>query len=242
MKLEMVGRLIECFLISYAVDRARAAALLPTGLAPITCRDAAFVNIVACRIDHMRPRFAPYAAGVTYWHVAYRIQARAVVAGGGSIEGLYFLRSDVDRPLLGAVGNLLTDFRFHRARVRFCSQRERWTLHVDSADGAASAVLCARAAGQDGLPPDSPFGSVEERERVLTYTAVGLSVPRSGRGLRVAEVLRDEAAWQEQPVVVEAASWDYLSRLRVGPMRLVRATRAAPIEYTWRLGRVERVR
>src|SRR5262245_65503943 len=89
MTLEMVGRIDECFLLSYAIDPARAASLTPAGLEPITHRGSAFLNIVVCHVDRIRPRFTPRAFGLTYWHVAYRIQVRAALAAGASIEGLY---------------------------------------------------------------------------------------------------------------------------------------------------------
>src|SRR5437016_9363454 len=104
MKLEMVGRLDECFLLSYGIDPAQAAGLVPAGLELITCRGAAFFNIVICHVDRMRARFTPRALGVTYWHIAYRVQVRATLADDRPIEGLYFLRSDIDRPVFGVIG------------------------------------------------------------------------------------------------------------------------------------------
>jgi hypothetical protein len=37
----------------------------------------------------------------------------------------------------------------------------------------------------------------------------GLSVSKSGQCVSVAEVIRDEALWREEPVEVEAADWSY---------------------------------
>jgi hypothetical protein len=74
----------------------RARVRVPAGLELITWRGAAFFNIVVCHVDRMRPRLAPRAVGVTHWFVAYRLQVRATSAAG-PIEGLYFLRSDIDR-------------------------------------------------------------------------------------------------------------------------------------------------
>jgi hypothetical protein len=57
--------------------------------------------------------------------------------------------------------------------------------------------------------------------------------------VRVAEVIRDEALWRAQPVEVEAADWSYPRSLGLRDLRLVRATRGAPIDYRWRIGRTE---
>jgi hypothetical protein len=242
MKLEMVGRLDECFLLSYGIDPAQAAGLVPAGLELITCRGAAFFNIVICHVDRMRARFTPRALGVTYWHIAYRVQVRATLADDRPIEGLYFLRSDIDRPVFGVIGNRLTDFHFHAARIRFSNKDEAaWRLRVEPTAGDALASLAVRRAASNSLAPGSPFASLEERERVLKYAPFGLSVSNSGRCLRVAEVIRDEALWREESVEVEAADWTYPRSLGLRDLRLVRATRVAPIDYRWRIGRTERL-
>jgi hypothetical protein len=241
MKLDMVGRIDECFLLSYGIDPEQAAALVPAGLDLITCHGAAFFNIVVCHVDRMRTRFTPHALGVTYWHIAYRVQVRATLAGDRSIEGLYFLRSDVDRPLFGAVGNGLTDFRFHTARVRFWNDDAAWRLRVEPTTGDALASLAMRRTASNALAPGSPFASLEERERVLKYAPFGLSVSKGGQCLRIAEVIRDEALWTEEPVEVESADWSYPRSLGLRDLQLVRATRVAPIDYRWRIGRTERL-
>jgi hypothetical protein len=232
MTFDLVGKLDECFLLSYAVDPGRAASLVPSGLELLTHQRCAFLNIVVCHVERMRPRFAPRAVGVTYWHVAYRLQVRARLSGGASIDGLYFLRSDVDTPLLGAVGNRLTDFRFHHAEMRFRAEPEGCSLKVDGGNGAASAMLRPSSANEDDCRP--PFSSIEERERLLKYAPFGLSISRSGR-LRVAEARRDEALWKEAPIAVASALWRYPLRLGLDTQRLVRATRVAPIDYAWRM-------
>jgi len=227
--------------LSYGIDPEQAAALVPAGLDLITCHGAAFFNIVVCHVDRMRTRFTPHALGVTYWHIAYRVQVRATLAGDRSIEGLYFLRSDVDRPLFGAVGNGLTDFRFHTARVRFWNDDAAWRLRVEPTTGDALASLAMRRTASNALAPGSPFASLEERERVLKYAPFGLSVSKGGQCLRIAEVIRDEALWTEEPVEVESADWSYPRSLGLRDLQLVRATRVAPIDYRWRIGRTERL-
>ena len=242
MKLEMVGRIDECFLLSYGIDLEQAAALVPAGLELITYRGAAFFNIVICHIDRMRPRFTPRVLGVTYWHIAYRVQVRATVTGDRLIEGLYFLRSDIDRPVFGAVGNMLTDFHFHAAQVQFWNESETaWRVRVEPTTSDALGSLAVRRTASNSLEPGSPFASWEERERVLKYAPFGLSVSKSGRCIRVAEVIRDEALWREESAEVEAADWSYPRSLGLRDLRLVRATRVAPIDYRWRIGRTEQL-
>src|SRR5207247_9455643 len=96
-------------------------------------------------------------------HMACRVQCRANGAVDRSIEGLYFLRSALDRPLFVAVGNRLTDFDFPAARVQFWNDDEAaWRLRVEPATGAAFASLAVRRAASNSLAPGSPFVSFED--------------------------------------------------------------------------------
>jgi len=113
---------------------------------------------------------------------------------------------------------------------------------VEPSTGDALASLSMRRSANDSLAPGSPFASLEERERVLKYPPFGLSVFKSGRCVRVAEVIRDEAFWREEPVEVEAADWSYARSLGLRDPQLLRATHVAPIDYRWRIARTERLR
>ncbi len=240
MNLTLVGRLSPCFLLSYAIPPCQAAKLVPDGLELITYSDCAFLNVVVCRVERMRPSLAPRWLGMTYWHVAYRLHVRAKLKNSRSIEGLYFLRSDVERPLLGVVGNWLTDFRFHRAKIRFSRRGVESSVEVQgSHDGCGNACLHVRSLNSDNWVGGSPFASLEERERVLKYAPVSMAVSGSGRRLHLAEVSRDEAAWSEEPLEVEDAEWTYLRSVGFDDLKLARATEVRPIDYRWSLGRRE---
>src|SRR4051812_42714640 len=114
----MVGRLDPCWLFAYRTPAQEARAFLPPALEPVTHGGFAFWNVVVCRVQRMRPWFAPAPLGVSYWHIAYRLYVRFHPAQGEPIEGLYFVRSDCDSWLMALAGNLVTDFRFHTAAVR----------------------------------------------------------------------------------------------------------------------------
>jgi hypothetical protein len=240
MKLTMQGRLDPCFLLSYAVEAEAVKNLLPGGLNLTTYRGVAFLNIVISRILAMRPLGVPAVLGLTYWHVAYRLHASAELASGQTIEGLYFLRSDVDRGLPVVPGNILTDFRFHKATIRTSLDGSLKGVEITNTAGGiagAEAVIETQPEGQDELSP--PFDMIEAREKILKYAPFGLSMDRSGHRLKVAEVKRDERQWDEQPILVQTAKWEYLHRTIPGETRLVRATQAMPVDYRWHIGRLE---
>jgi uncharacterized protein YqjF (DUF2071 family) len=242
MKLIMQGRLDPCFLLSYALPVGSVGGLLPPGLYPLTYQGFAFLNIVVSRILKMRTAGLPSALGLTYWHIAYRLHASADLASGQTITGLYFLRSDVDRGLPVIPGNALTDFRFHQASIRSVVDQASIQLSVTrTPDAIADAGLAIQTtpAGEDQIAP--PFRTIQEREQILKYAPFGLSVDRSGRWLKVAEVQREEGDWEERRVRVQTADWEYLKRAIHAEARLVRATQVMPIDYRWRIGRMEQL-
>lgn len=242
MRITMQGRLDPCYLLSYAIPEESVVALLPEGLDPLTYQEYAFLNIVISRIISMRPTGVPSALGLTYWHVAYRLHARANLAAGKTIDGLYFLRSDVDRSLPVIPGNALTDFRFHKASIRVTTDGAMFRLKIARTPAEianAEVAIATDPAGEDSIL--APFRTLGERERTLKYAPFGLSVDRRGRWLRVAEVQRQESQWQEWAVRVPLADWEYLKRTIPGEARLVRATQVRPVDYCWRIGRKERL-
>lgn len=234
MTLTMVGRLSECVLLAYRVPVDRIAHLVPRGLEPVTHGGFAFWNVVACRIDRMRPAGLPRWCGISYHHVAYRIYVRAKTATGERIEGLYFVRSDADSALISAGGNLMSDFVFNTSPIRLSSDEDGVRLEVD---GAAPARLRVRDRRSPSLEPGSCFGSYAEAAAFLEYKPTGLSVDATGRWIELAEVIRDEREWRESQLEVVEADWQFFRDIGSSDAALELATRVVPIDYRWRLGR-----
>lgn len=255
--LAMKGRLSECLLLSYRTPAQSVRHLVPESMELVTRGGWAFWNVVACRVDEMRPVGAPASLGVGFNHVAYRLHVKARAASGETLRGLYFVRSDADSRLIGSLGNWLTHFRFHAADVELsrataaaagAALAELLTLAVqgcDEADGTADALLRVLAGAGDGsdqsgpaTPPlGSPFSSAAEAEDVLRYCPLALAVDLDGRYLEMGEVVHDESKWRERPVRVIEAHWNFFQRLGQDDLHLERATRVDPLDYRWRLGR-----
>jgi len=85
------------------------------------------------------------------------------------------------------------------------------------------------------LQPGSCFESAGEAASFLKYTPTSMSV--HGRKARLAEVRRDESKWSETELHVEEADWTYMKELGQRHLGLERATRVAPIDYEWHIGR-----
>jgi hypothetical protein len=248
MPITMNGRLSSCVLLSYRTPAEHVRHLVPPPLELVTRGPWAFWNVVACRVERMRPRGAPRWAGVSYHHVAYRLLARApgLGPGGHDLEGLYFVRSDADHALITAGGNVASDFRFHRADIDLRDETligGDLELHVvGRRDATADAALRVVPAGRDGpLAPGSPFRTGEQAAAFLKYRPLGLAVGPMHDRLHLAEVFRDEAHWREVPLRVVEARFPFLESLGQTDLTLERATLVAPIDYRWRLGRRVRI-
>ncbi len=240
MAITMTGRLSECILLSYSVPAASVQALVPSGLELVTHEGKAFWNIVVSTIDKMRPRLVPRWAGITYHHIAYRLQVAAETESGESLTGLYFLRSDVSSSLVGTTGNWLSDFKLHAAEIDISEDEACLALAVRSSESAGTARLridcSSRANLETGL-----FNDQGEQEAMLKYQPLGLAIGSQHR-IRLAEVIRDESAWREETVTVLDAEWGFFDDEMWEQLTLERATRVAPLDYHWRLGRTALLR
>lgn len=236
----MVGRIDECLLISLRTPAEGVERLVPRPLELVTHGGFAFFNVVVCHIDRMRPRGVPRGLGMSYHHVAYRLLVRAARGDGTVFRGLHFLRSDADSRVVSAGGNIASDFRFHAARVELGSDAGEVRGRVVSRDGTGNAEIRCDLGGEAALPSGSCFSSMEEARHVLKYTPMGLA-PRGARKVALAEVFRRECDWDERAVHVAEARWSYFTSLGIEAPVLELATRVAPIDYRWRLGRTARV-
>jgi hypothetical protein len=162
-------------------------------------------------------------------------------AGHARTQGLYFVRSDADRAMIRVGGNLVSEFRFQPSLVERAEAAgiERWRVRSRDHSGDLDAAFSEDTAE---LAEGSPFASMDEARSFLKYRPMGLAPDDEGRRLRLAEVFRDEAAWNERPVSVIALRSAYLESLGEGGAVVEMATRVAPIDYRWRLGRSESIK
>lgn len=236
MTITMTGRLSECLLLAYRTPANNVRHLLPKGLELVTRGDFAFWNLVVCRVERMRPTGFPGWCGVSYVHVAYRLYVRAPLANGEILDGLYFVRSDADDALLSWAGNLVSDFKFHPAKIHLESSAQNCGLRVTSGGGGDALLKISFDANQV-LSKDSCFPTYAEASHFLKYRPIGLSSDASGKQLKLAEVFRNEKDWRETPIGMIEAKWGFLERLGQNEIQLELGTRVAPIHYRWRLGR-----
>ncbi|MEM1444808.1 MAG: DUF2071 domain-containing protein [Planctomycetota bacterium] len=241
--LSMTGTLDRCLLLSFRTPAESVQHLVPPGLELMRRGPFAFWNVVLCHVHKMRPLGVPEALGMSYHHVAYRLRVQAMTDRADTRQGLYFVRSDADATLLGAVGNRLSDFNFHRGNVQWqaasdASDSEHLT--VTTADGRADVELAFRAQPPATHPADSCFPTHADARAALKYEPLGLATNAHGQ-LKLAEVFRDENAWQEDVIDLTHSRFGFFDTLGQTDAKLELATRVAPLPYRWRLGRRERL-
>ena len=228
------GRIRRCWLFTWRTPVETVRPLVPAPLDPVTHRGFAFWNVVVCEIGGMRPRALPESLGIAYWHVAYRLHVRARVADGREVEGLHFIRSDCDRSIVTALGNVLTDFRFHTARIAVQETAGAVDGRIDVADASARFRIDRSAAPQ--LSAGSPFATVAEAAAFLKYKPFGLS-PAGRDGINAVRIVRDESAWRSREVAVAEQSWEFFAGRNVTPEVCYEV---APIDYEWSRGEILR--
>ena len=154
---------------------------------------------------------------------------------GAPVEGLWFLRSDCDSALVAAGGNLVTDFRFHRATIEVAETDRTVAAKITVRGGDAQFRLNRNATPQ--LAAGAPFASLEEAAAFLKYKPFGLS-PSGSDAVNVVRVVREEAAWRSRLVTVEDARWQFLARHETA---LEICCQVEPIDYQWERGKILRV-
>jgi len=226
----VVGTIDQCLLFTFQSPPEWAEALLPDCLTPIVHNGCAFWNVVVCHVRDMRPRSFPRMLGVSYRHAAYRLYVRYQPEDAPAIEGLYFVRSDCDNRMMSAMGNLMTDFRFHAADVRVQNVRDHQEISVDVPGGTARAVVGRQA--PSGVPDYSAFSTLDEAAAFLKYKPYGISVDRKGR-VNVVHITRDESTWKSRLVTVPKQEWQFFDDL---PARPEICYEVEPIDYQWDRG------
>jgi hypothetical protein len=228
------GDIERCWLLAYRTPADSARAMLPAPLHLITHGGFAFFNVVVGRLRAMRPAGLPRWCGVDYWHVAYRFYVRAALADGSSMDGIYFIHSDCDSRLLTVLGNPLTHFRFHMARVQV-SENERFVRGSVSAPGVPAEFVLRRDT-PPALSPGSPFATLTEAAAFLKYQPTGLA-PAGTRAVNAITIRRDERAWISRLISVESARWKFLAGHETA---LECAWEVEPIAYRWNRARIFR--
>ena len=172
----------DLLLVTYAVEPAALAALLPPAVRPWTRGGRALVSIVIANMRGMRPAPLPEALGSNAYQVVYRAIVTPHTDGdnGRPARGVFFLRSDCNDPVLSFFGNRMTEFRFHYFHTGaiglYRGQGDDLLASVETRDCGGDLVVHARDLGpaEEHPPADAalwPDVAAEKRDLVELFHA-----------------------------------------------------------------------
>jgi uncharacterized protein YqjF (DUF2071 family) len=170
---------IDAVSLNYAIDPAGLASLLPAPLEPEIHRGTAWVQLLVSSLRDMRPQGLAAPFGVDFYQASYRAAVRYRDRDGQWRRGGYFVRSETNHAVMRAVGNALTEFKFHafgKARIMLLRDGGRLTIAIepDVPGGRVVAILDTRP--QSEPPAGSVWKSLEDLHEPLVecYDAFGV--------------------------------------------------------------------
>ncbi|MBI5515964.1 MAG: DUF2071 domain-containing protein [Deltaproteobacteria bacterium] len=171
--------------VNYAVDPDALRPLIPEPLEVEVFKGRAWVSVLVSSLREMRPQGLPGLFGVDFHQVSYRAAVRYQNREGNHRRGGYFVRSETDHPVMRAVGNTLTEFKFHHfglAAVALERDGDALSLEVKPRDGAAYGEVSALFDVREGHgPPEgSRWGSVDELSEPLVACFDAFGVDPAG--------------------------------------------------------------
>lgn len=163
----------HCLVLCYAFPAELLAPLLPPGLTLDTYDGYGFVAVAMVQTRGLRPAFLPRRLGQDFFLAGYRVFVKFRGPGGRTLRGLRILRSDADRALMVAGGNLLTHYNYRRCDATLAASSRDLSVAVRTPDGEADIDVVAHLEGAAELPAHSPFRTLHDARRFagpLPYT------------------------------------------------------------------------
>lgn len=231
------ARFEHCLVLAYAVPEAELEPLLPPGLRVDAWNGLGFLAAAFVQTRGLRPKRFPAWAGRDFFLSGYRVFTRFATARGRTLRGLRILRSDTDSRVMSWSGNLLTHYNYKPCRATIEVQDGRLGIEVDSADGQADVSLVADLAGEQGLPPGSPFPSLREARKFAGPLPFTFDHDEATGGMVVIEGQRPH--WDPRPVPVTVRRLGFLHTLGLDHARLANAFAVHDVPYGWKRGVLE---
>ena len=229
------ARFRECVTLTYAFPARILRPLLPPGLELETVNGCGFVAVALVQTERLRPAAAPAALGQDFFLAGYRVFTRFRTASGRSLRGLRILRSDADRAVMVAGGNLFTHYNYHRCDASIDASDAAVKVAVTSRDGHGDLELTAHPR-QHGLPAGSPFGSVREALRFAGPLPFTFDYEAETHAIIAIEAAR--ANWRPQPIAVDVRRMAFFEQpaFRGCTPVLAAAFHVSGIDYHWHRG------
>ena len=225
----------ECLTLTYALPATVLRRLLPPGLQLETVGDFGFVAVAIVRTERLRPVGVPGALGCDFVLAGYRIFTRFETPRGRSIRGLRILRSDADRRLMVAGGNLLTHYNYHQCRAAIEPNGNRLDVMISTPDGSGDLELSVDLT-DSSLPDGSPFATVREARRFAGPLPYTFDYEPETRSIVAIEAKR--VNWCPAPVAARVRRISFFEHPAFAGCTpvLAAAFRVSRIDYRWHRG------
>jgi Uncharacterized conserved protein (COG2071) len=228
--------------LTYAVPAAVLSKFIPCGLRLDEWKGLGFLATAFVQTRCLRPALFPSFAGASYFFAGYRVFCRYTTLDGRELRGLRILRSDTDKSLMAAVGNLLTHYNYHLAEIDVERTAGFLRLQVASHDGIGDAELSARLAEPDDLLPDgSPFPSAHDARRFAGPMPFTFDYEAETKSIIRVQGLRKN--WKPRLIPVSIKKLSFLEQEAFARAKPVLAScfYMENIDYYWKRGVRERL-
>jgi uncharacterized protein YqjF (DUF2071 family) len=238
--ISMAGRLRHSLVLAYALPSRSLEGLVPPGVELDTHEGFGFLAIAMVEVERLRPSRMPKRLGRDHLLTGYRVFVRQRTRAGRWRRGLHVLRSDADRRLLVAAGNLLTRYNFRLADIRWLQAGDRLEVRVRTPRREADLhVLADLGRAPAPLPIGSPFTSTAAARRFagpLPWT-FDLEPPTGS----LVMVHGRRAGWEPRGVAVTVRTCTAFEGFLGGMLggaepRLASAFHVEDVDYRWDRG------
>jgi uncharacterized protein YqjF (DUF2071 family) len=227
---------IEAVSLNYAVDPAALASVLPPPLEPEIWKGTGWVQVLVSSLRDMRPQGLGALFGVSFYQASYRAAVRYRRRDGTWHRGGYFVRSETNHPVMQAVGNRLTEFKFHEfglADMAVVRDGSDLTVAIDAHTSGGKLVAVLDTTPRREPPPDSVWSSLDDLHEPLVECYDALGIDRDGGWLYVLTI--DREPWNAKFAGVKEL---YCEALTSGPLaaaaRLDSALHIERCGYKWK--------
>lgn len=227
----------HCLVLTYAFPRELLEPLLCPGLTLDTYGDLGFLAVAMVQTRALRPAFLPPLFGLDFFLAGYRIFVRFRTAAGRTLRGLQILRSDTDRPLMAAAGNLLTHYGYRKSEVRWVEQDGKLEIAIRTPRAEADLRVIADLTSKPAALPDgSPFAGLEQARKYAGPLPFTFDYEPETHSILMVQGVRKQ--WDPQPIRVEVLENRFVRRppFAAAEPILANAFHLADVPYLWRRG------
>ena len=225
----------ECITLTYALPANVLRPLLSPGLELETAGGYGFVAVALVQAESLRPAGLPAALGQDFFLAGYRVFTTFRAPGGRRFRGLRILRSDANRPLMVAAGNLMTHYNYHRCTSSVDVTGGRIRIAVGTPDHGGDLRMTADLSNP-ALPAGSPFTSVREARRFAGPLPFTFDFEKETNAVIAIQATR--TTWRPAPLAVDVERVSFFDQPAFGGCTpiLAAAFHVAGIDYRWERG------